>query len=244
VKRARRRFLILTALLAASCLSAPTSRTAPAPLAIPAGEDPSVWAADIAEFERQDRETPFAKGGVVFVGSSSIRLWSTLAADMAPIPALNRGFGGSRLFDSAYYAHELVGAHEPSVVVVFSGTNDIAGAHPKSAAQVRDLFRILVQRLRAEDPRLTIAYIAITPTLAREEHIATVREANRLIRRDCDADARLEFIDPSDNLVDASGRSDAQYFRDDRLHLNERGYAIWARRIRPWVQRLYEREKR
>jgi len=219
-------------------------RHVPRALEIPAHENPSVWAPAIAEFARQDRETPFEKGGVVFVGSSSIRFWSSLGADMAPIPVLNRGFGGSRLFDALYYSQELVSVHEPSLVVVFSGTNDLAGSEPKSALEVRDLFRQLVARLRAEDRTLAIAYIAITPTLAREEHVAAVREVNRLIRLDCAADPRLEFIDPTPELLDSAGRPDPQWFREDRLHLNERGYALWARAIRPVVARLYERELR
>lgn len=232
------RAALLLALTLCACRHPP-----PAP-AIPAGENPARFAAEIQKFAEQDRATPVAEGVVVFVGSSSIRLWSSLAADMAPIPVLNRGFGGSRLFDAIYYAHELVGVHTPSLVVVFSGTNDLAGADAKTALEVRELFRELVARLRAEDGRLAIAYIAITPTLAREEHAAAVREANRLIRSDCEADPRLEFVDPTPDLLDANGRPDPQFFREDRLHLNERGYAVWTRRIRPVVERLYARESR
>jgi len=240
-----RRAAVLLALLLPGCLHAPgpSRALAPPPLEIPAGEDPQRWASEIEEFRRQDREAPFAPRGVVFVGSSSIRLWSTLAADMAPIPVLNRGFGGSKLFDAIWWAEPLVDVHAPSLVVVFSGTNDIAGEDPKSAAQVRDLFRQLVARLRAVDARLTIATIAITPTLARERHIAIVREANRLIRTDCEADPRLEFIDPTAELMSADGRPDPQWFREDRLHLNARGYEIWTRHVRPVVERLYERER-
>ena len=213
------------------------------PLEVPPNEDPARWTQDVEEFARQEREAPTPLGGVVFVGSSSIRRWSTLADDMAPVPVLNRGFGGSKLFDAIYHSKELVGVHEPCLVVVFSGSNDIAGADAKSAEEVRDLFRRLVARLRAADERLTICNIAITPTLAREEHVATVREANRLIRLECEADPRLEFIDPTPDLMDASGRPDARWFQEDRLHLNEQGYAVWTRHIRPVVERLYARER-
>ena len=185
---------------------------------------------------------PAPTGGVVFVGSSSIRLWKTLASDMQPMPVLNRGFGGSRLFDSIYYSDELISKHEPSLVVLFSGTNDISGSKPKSAQQVCSLFRQLVQRLRWQDHKLTICNIAITPTMARKEHIAIVREANRLIRMECEADPLLEFVDPTVDLVDANGRPDLRFFRRDQLHLNKRGYAVWTRHLRPLVQRLYGRE--
>jgi lysophospholipase L1-like esterase len=227
--------LLLGTLVLASC------QTSRPQLVIPDGANPSKWRADIDAFLAQDLEHPSPRGCVVFVGSSSIRMWQTLAADMAPIPIVHRGFGGSRLFDASYYSDELISKHQPSVVVVFSGTNDIAGEQPKSAEQVRDLFLQLVQRMRWHDPNLMICNIAITPTLAREKHIPIVKEANRLIRLACEADAKLEFVDPSPDLLDSNGRPDAQWFRTDRLHLNERGYAIWTHHIRPVVQRLYNK---
>jgi lysophospholipase L1-like esterase len=230
-----------------SCLALLTllgCRGAPPLPEVPPGEDPTRWAADIQAFEGQDRAAPSPPGVVVFVGSSSIRLWSTLREDMAPVPVLNRGFGGSKLYDSIYYAEQLVAVHEPSLVVVFSGTNDLAGDDAKSAAEVRALFRQLVARLRGFDGDLPICTIAITPTLAREEHIETVREANRLIQMDCAADPLLEFIDPTGDLVDEAGRPDPRWFREDRLHLNAQGYAVWTRHVRPVVLRLYERETR
>ncbi len=186
---------------------------------------------------RADHHTPFPAGGVVFVGSSSIRMWSTLAEDMAPIRVLNRGFGGSRLFDAVYWSEELVSVREPALVVVFSGTNDLAGDSPKRPERICELFLELVERLRHADGELEIVYIAITPTLARAEHLPAVREANRLIRAACERDPRLEFVDPSPGLVDASGRPDPRFFRDDQLHLNAAGYAVWSAAIRRVVER-------
>lgn len=210
--------------------------------AIPPGENPTRWAKDIQKFADLDLAEPSEPGGVVFVGSSSIRLWKSLADDMAPIPIVHRGFGGAKLFDAIYHSERLVSVHQPSVVVVFCGTNDIAGKTPKSPEQVRDLFRQFVARLRFFDDDLTICHIAITPTLAREKHIDRVRQANALIRADCDADPCLEFVDPSTGLVDASGRPEAKWFRRDRLHLNAEGYRVWTQHIKPVVRRLYERE--
>jgi len=143
-----------------------------------------------------------------------------------------------------YHSERLVSRHRPSVVVVFCGTNDIAGTRPKSAERVRDLFRQLVARLRWHDAELPICHIAITPTLARARYLATVHEANRLIRADCAADPNLEFIDPSADLMDEGGRPDPQWFVRDRLHLNARGYEVWTRHIRPVVHRWYERATR
>lgn len=230
---------LLATMLVAGCQTPP-----PPVLVTPPGENPTKWQAAIDKFLGQDRDAPAAKHGVVFVGSSSIRLWRSLATDMDPVPVVHRGFGGSKLFDAIYYSNELVSKHEPSVVVVFSGTNDIAGKSPKSAERVRDLFRQFVARLRWHDPELAICHIAITPTLARAPHIPIVNEANRLIRLDCEADPLLTFVDPSVDLVDANGRPDPQWFIKDRLHLNKRGYEAWTRHIRPVVHQLYAQSKK
>ncbi len=206
---------------------------------IPPGADPLRWEPAIRRFEAGDREAPPPRDGVVFVGSSSIRLWKTLHADMAPLPTVNRGFGGSRLFDVIYYCDQLVSAHTPRLVVVFCGTNDIAGDRPRSAEEVRDLVAQLVTRLRERQPRLTICYIAITPTLARRRHIPTVRAANRLIEESCEGDPRLVYIDTASALMDEDGMPDPKWFVADRLHLNEAGYAVWSSRIKPVVSELF-----
>jgi hypothetical protein len=89
---------------------------------LPPGED---WEPAITAFETQDRRQPPKPGQVVFAGSSSIRFWHTLAADMAPIPVLNRGFGGAHLRDVLRYADRIVTPYRPQAVVVYAGENDL-----------------------------------------------------------------------------------------------------------------------
>lgn len=214
-------------------------RSSAPPLEIPEGENPSRWAKAMAAFAHEDEVSPNAPGGVVFVGSSSIRLWKTLEPDMAPVRIIQRGFGGAKLFDAIYWSELLVSKHRPELVVVFCGTNDLVGDDAKTAVEVRDLFRRFVARLRWFDDDLPICHIAITPTLARERWIERVHEANRLIRADCEADPNLEFIDPTPDLLDANGRPDPKWFVRDRLHLNARGYEVWTRLIRPVVLRRF-----
>ncbi|MCB9870942.1 MAG: hypothetical protein H6837_13885 [Planctomycetes bacterium] len=234
------RWLLLAAL--GACCAAPPQ---PPPLPpIPPGENPHRWATAIAEFETADRAAPVEPGKVVFAGSSSIRLWHTLERDMAPLPVVHRGFGGAKLFDLLYYADTLISRHRPSVVVLFCGTNDLDRTQAKTPEQVCTLFQRIVARLHAADASLTIVYIAITPTLARDNRIEQVRDANRRIRDVCATDRRLEFVDPSPALMDAAGRPDPKWFQRDRLHLNAEGYRVWTRYIRPVVLRLFERARR
>ena len=75
---------------------------------IPPGEDPLEWREKVEAFELEAQASPPPAGAALFVGISSIRLWDTLKEDMAPLPVIKRGFGGSRLFDSVYWADRLV----------------------------------------------------------------------------------------------------------------------------------------
>ncbi|MCA8966294.1 MAG: hypothetical protein H6838_13260 [Planctomycetes bacterium] len=225
-----RRRLWLGALLFAGCAAAPVG-----PPQVPAGEDPQRWRDDV---EALTREAPAQDHPIVFVGSSSIRRWSTLARDMAPMPVRNRGFGGSRLFDTVYWLDQLVVREDPSVVVVFSGTNDIAGDAPRSAEWVAARFDELVARLRALGCDAPLVYIAISPTPSRERHLAIVQDANARIAARCAADPGLWFVDTASGLLDENGRPDPRWFVADRLHLDPSGYALWTRALRPLLERL------
>lgn len=219
-------FLCLMTLACAAPLAAPRTGVPP----IPEGEKPQAWAGDIAEMVRKPRG---AERPVLFYGSSSIRLWKTLAEDMAPLPALNCGFGGSRLYDAVYWAELVIADHDPRAIVVFSGTNDIAGDAPRSAAWVATRFDELVARVRGLGCEAPLVYLAITPTPAREAHLAIVHEANRLIAARCAADSNLHFIDTGSGVLDANGRPDPRWFVGDGLHLNAEGYAHWTKTLRP-----------
>ncbi|HIG86668.1 MAG TPA: hypothetical protein EYQ25_06480 [Planctomycetes bacterium] len=224
--------LVWLALISSSCSSSLPQ--------IPPGEDPLRWLQAIQAFEASDRLDPAPQDAALFVGSSSIRRWDTLTRDMAPMPVIQRGFGGSRLFDSVYFADRLVVAYDPAVIVIFSGTNDISGDHPKSAKEVCALFQRFVGRVRAENCGAPIVYIAISPTRARLEHIKIVLEANRLIAASCEPDTDLYFVDTARILLDPAGLPDRRWFVEDGLHLNSDGYALWTMRVRPLLAKLLQ----
>ncbi len=207
------------------------------PLSIPAGEDPLQWQWDIDLLAAQS--VP-ASSPVVFVGSSSIKGWTSLAADMAPIPVLNCGFGGSRIFDTTWHLDRIVTPFAPRAVVVFAGTNDIAGESPRSAAYVEERFVELVTRLRALGCEAPLLYLAITMAPSREQHVEIVREANARIAARAATMRGVSFVDASASFVDASGRPDPKWFLQDRLHLGSAGYAEWTRVVRPALERVLE----
>ncbi len=191
------------------------------------------WEKEIAAFERQDRENPPPTNGVVFVGSSSIRLWD-LPKSFPGLDAINRGFGGSQLADSVHFAPRIVLKYQPRLVVFYAGDNDIAGG--KSPERVADDFRDFVKEVHGSLPKTRIAYLAIKPSILRRPLWDKMRKANALIEAACKQDDRLVFIDVATPMLGEDGKPRAELFRKDGLHLNDKGYALWASLVQPYLK--------
>src|SRR5688572_22583891 len=209
------RSAVILALLAAAALAQTTNR----------------WEKDIAAFEAQDRTNPPPKDAILFIGSSSIRLWKTLAQDLPEHKVINRGFGGSQISDSVYFADRIVVPYRPKMVVMYAGGNDINAG--EGAEQVATDFKAFVQRVHAKLPETRIAYISIAPNPARWAQMDRVRRANELIREFTKMNPRLTFIDVFPHMLGEDGQPRPEIFVADRLHMNEQGYALWTKVIRP-----------
>lgn len=194
--------------------------------------DPAFFADEIAAFAEQDRATPPPAAPIVFVGSSSIRLWSTLARDMAPLPVLNRGFGGSQLAHVVYYAEETILRYAPRAVVVYAGDNDLDASSAKTADDVAADFARLVEIVRARLPETRLYFLSIKPSKLRWARWPEMQRANALIAARCARDPRLAFVDVATVLLGANGQPRDEVYRFDGLHLNETGYAEWTRIVR------------
>ena len=190
----------------------------------------SRWEAELAAFARADETRRPTPGGVVFVGSSSIRLWDGLEQAFDRFPTVvNRGFGGSTIAECAEHVDRLVSAHRPRTVVVYAGENDLAeGA---TAEQVASRVRAFVERVRAEQPAAHIAFVSIKPSPLRAELLPKVREANARIRAHLETVANAQFIDVHTAMLDPNGHPRAELFGPDRLHMSAAGYALWRREI-------------
>lgn len=195
-------------------------------------DDPLVWEDAISELE-SDTAGRYAPGqAVVFIGSSSIRLWRNLEEDMSPIPVIQHGFGGAKLNDVVHYADRLVSAYQPLAVVVFAGTNDIDPAASKSPETLLASYQDFVSRVRSKQPQLPIFYIGITPSPRRWSVWPIAQTTNQLIAQWSVADPNLHVIDTSAALMDSTGEPDPDNYLFDGLHLSKRGYAIWRDIIR------------
>lgn len=196
-------------------------------------EDPLVWEEDVADLEAKTAGRYPAGEAVVFVGSSSIRLWDSLEEDMAPVPALRHGFGGAKLNDVVHYAPRLVTAYRPRAVVVFAGTNDIQPGAVKPPEVLLERYRAFVDTVRAAEPGLPVYFIAITPSIMRWKVWDAAQETNRLIAEWSATQPALYVIDTGDALLGPDGKPDRDNYIFDGLHLSDRGYALWTRLIRP-----------
>jgi lysophospholipase L1-like esterase len=193
----------------------------------------SPFESEIRAFEAADAKHPPARHGVVFVGSSSIRLWTTLAQDFPRQQVLNRGFGGSQVADSVGFVERIVVPYAPELVVLYAGSNDINAG--KSAANVAADFQAFTARVWSRLPRTEIAFISVAPNPARWSEVDRVREANRLIAAACAADPRLHFIDVFPLMLAPDGSPRAELFVDDRLHMNRKGYEVWIPPVRALI---------
>lgn len=196
--------------------------------------DPDAWEWAIARFEAEDRRHPPPRRAIVFTGSSSITLWNTLAQDMAPLPVINRGFGGSGIDQVARYVNRIVVPYDPQAIVLFAGTNDLSGRQPKTAQQVYQGYRAFVGNVRAALAETPIYYISITPTPSRWALWPVMCEANDLIRaRATTAADHLHFIDLTPAILGPDGTPRRELYRIDRLHPSAKGYAVWTANIKP-----------
>ena len=226
------RHLVLASLLTllTACTSAPPAQQGPA--RIPEQVSSADWEQDMQRFAALDAASPPPRQGVLFVGSSSIRLWETLAADFPGIPVINRGFGGSELRDSTFYADRILVPYAPRQIVIYAGDNDLqAGRTPQ---QVEQDFRAFVRRVRRDLPRVRIAYISNKPSPSRVRLLEAQRQANALIQAEAER-LRVDYIDVFTSMLDANGQPREELFVEDRLHLNRAGYELWRQKIAPYL---------
>jgi lysophospholipase L1-like esterase len=202
---------------------APRLRAEPAP-------DPFArWEKEISAFEAKDKQNPPPKNGIVFVGSSSIKKWTTLTEDFPHHQVLNRGFGGSQLGDSVHFADRIVLPYEPRMVVVYSGGNDIHAG--KSPEQVFAAFQAFVEKIHAKLPKTEIAYISIAGNPSRWAEVDRVKKANVLIADYIKTQPGLKFIDVFPRMLASDGQPRPEIFVADRLHMNAEGYKLWTKMV-------------
>ena len=204
------------------------SSQAPAPAA-------NRFEAEFAKFDEADRVSPPPADAVVFTGSSSIRLWSTLAQDFPGVHTLNRGFGGSEIEEAIRNVDRLVLRYKPSRVVFYSGDNDLnSGKSPEAVAAD---YKAFVDAVHAKLPAARIAIIAIKPSLARWALFDKMRDTNSRVNAMVARDPkRLTFVDIVAPMLGPDGKPRPELYVEDGLHMTPAGYAIWKEKLAPFLK--------
>jgi hypothetical protein len=190
------------------------------------------WEDDIRLLEHLDSIETHPENAILFAGSSSIRLWSTLSQDMDPYPVIQRGYGGAKLSDFAVYAERIIYPHSCSAIVLFIA-NDITGNEgDKSPEEVVRLFSHLLKTIRKKYTDTPVFWIAVTPTPLRWNAWPQITEANKMIEQLCLQHKNTYFIRTELDFLNAAQLPREELFLPDSLHLNTQGYALWTEIIR------------
>ena len=186
---------------------------------------------EIDAFKKRDSISFPKKDAILFVGSSSFRLWKTLKSDFPKYAVINRGFGGSSLPDVIRYADQIIFPYQPKQVIIYCGENDIAGG--TSAKEMFSRFKTLFGMIREKLPNATITFVSMKPSPSRYKFIDEVREGNSLVRDFLKSHKNTSYVDLFSPMLKPDGKPDESLFVEDMLHMNKKGYAIWAKAVKP-----------
>jgi len=193
---------------------------------------PERWEKDIQAFEEKDRIDPPPQNAVLFVGSSSIRLWD-LKKSFPDLKTINRGFGGSHLSDSLFYADRIVLPYKPKIVVLYAGDNDLNDG--KTPNQVFVDYCNFVRKVLAALPQTKIIYIPVKPSIKRWALKDKIFQLNNLVIGFNHQDERLLYADIYTPMLGKDGNPRPELFVEDNLHINDEGYKLWTSILQPYL---------
>lgn len=191
---------------------------------------------EIRAFEAQ-KSVP--RHAIVFYGSSSIRMWESLKEDFAPLPVVNRGFGGATLAEMNFYFKRVIVPLKPSVLVVYGGENDLA--HPAYCMDsVQQRFRTFMKLRERFMPQTPVVFILIKNSPKRRAFRSQFDAFSTWVKAQASQYEGLYLFDGDEPLRPHSAEPSPHFFKPDSLHLGPEGYRAWAQGLRPLLLRLYK----
>lgn len=190
---------------------------------------------EIQQFKKEDSIHFPPKHAILFLGSSSFRKWQDVQKYFPSYTIINRGFGGSTIPDAMRYLSEIVFPYEPKQVVIYEGDNDLASSDMITADSVLNRFEKLFSLIRKHLPNTSIAFVSIKPSPSREKLMPQMQEANSMIKDFLSHQKNAAFIDVYHAMLNKDGTPDKSLFIGDELHMNDKGYHIWQRIIKPYL---------
>jgi hypothetical protein len=191
---------------------------------------------EIRAFKHQDSLNFPKPDGILFIGSSSIRLWDDLEQRFPKAPIIKRGVGGSELSQLVkYYTPYILFPYHPRKIFIYAGENDIAAR--ETVDSVLTNFKALWSMIRHNLPNAKIYYLSIKPSPSRIKYLAEVTKANELIRNYLEDKPNSHYIDLATVIYKkGTAMPDSSLFRKDYLHLNSQGYDRWQKQLKPYVK--------
>lgn len=193
------------------------------------------FADEIRDFKRQDSISFPPKNGILFIGSSSIRLWNDLAQRFPGKPIIKRGVGGCELWQIVdYYTPYILFPYHPRKIFIYAGENDIAAG--KSGEFVFEEFEKLFEMIRTHLPNATIYFLSAKMSPSRVNVFKEIAVANNLVEKYLADKPNSKFIDVNTAILKTNtSMPDSSLFRADYLHLNSKGYDRWQKVLQPYV---------
>lgn len=189
------------------------------------------WEKEISAYEKADTTNPPPQGALLFIGSSTIRLWKTLAQDFPDHRVINRGFGGSQIVDSTHFAGRVIFPYAPKAIFLRAGGNDLWAG--KSPEEVFDDFTNFVAAIQAKLPEADIHFVSLSPSVARWSQHEKEKSLNALVKEFIGQRPHLKYIETYSIVLGADGQPRPELFVGDKLHFNAEGYKLLAEAVRP-----------
>jgi lysophospholipase L1-like esterase len=197
------------------------------------GHNFAKWEKDISAFEQMDRTNTPAKGGLLFIGSSTIKLWKSLPEDFPNHHIINRGFGGSEIVDSTHFAERIIFPYEPRMIFLRAGGNDLWNG--KTSEQVFADFKEFVRKIHDKLPGTEVLFISLSPSIERIKQADKEKAVNEMIKSYAATSTGVKYIDTWSVPLGNDGQPGAEFFLPDKLHFNTAGYKRLVERIRPYI---------
>ena len=196
---------------------------------------PARFETEIAAFEKWDAKNAVPKDSILFVGSSSVRLWESAEA-FPGLPVINRGFGGSTIPDSTHFADRIIFKYKPRTIVFYAGDNDIAAG--RSPDRVVTDYEAFAKAIHEKLPETRLIFVAIKPSVLRWKMWPKAQEVNARIEKLTKQNDHEFYVDIVPPMLDSDGQPRKELFRDDGLHMNPKGYEIWNKALAPVLSDL------
>lgn len=197
--------------------------------------DPLRFKKEIDSFKEQDLENPPPEDIILFIGSSSIRMWSSMKKDFDGYNVLNRGFGGSQFSDAIYYFDDIVAPYKLHKIVIYEGDNDLT--FNKTPKTVYKDFKKFFKMIKNVFPDIEMAFIAAKPSPSRWHLQNNYDNFNGKMKSYCGKNENLTYIDIVNPMLDNRGLPNPELYLSDSLHMTAKGYAIWTKQVKGFIEK-------